>query len=154
MIRDREYVKQDKNGKWRYDDKAWLYDRVLAFIVTTNRLDRTYFKQVLSVSARQIYIKFAPVGAGRPFAVARPSWSRKNRKVKRQMLAAVLRRLIADARIRIDGVHCADYKSMHGQSVRQRKMDVHLFGSDYDGVLRSYVETNVLQAMADALGEK
>ena len=41
---------------------------------------------------------------------------------------------------------------MHGLVVSQRKSDVHLFGADYDGIIRTYVETNVLQAIADALG--
>jgi hypothetical protein len=67
------------------------------------------------------------------------------------MLAAVLRRLVADGKIRVTSDHFPNPKSMHGLKVSQRKSDVHLFGADYDGIVRTYTETNALQAIVDAL---
>lgn len=135
------------------DDKAWLYDQVLSFITCMPKHERAYLGGARPRSAREIYTSFAPV-SGHPFFTARYSWDQKNRKVKRQMLAAVLRRLIADGKIKLDSEIYPNNKSMHGLVVSQRKHDIHLFGSDYDGVVRTYVETSVLQAMADALGEE
>ena len=143
----REFITPD--GKW--NDKAWLYDRVLVFITHMTAFERSYRAVIRPRSEREIYSKFAPL-SGRAFAKTRSSWNRKNRKVKRQMLAAVLRRLVADGKIRVDSEDYPDNrKSMHGLIVSQRKSNIHLFGADYDGVVRTYVETNALQAIADAL---
>ena len=147
----REFIVPDGRGGWKPDDKAWLADRVLSFIVCM-RHERAYLTgKIRTRSNWDIYSEFAPI-SGHPFAETRPSWDRKNRRVKRQMLAAVIRRLIADGKIRIDSEHYPNNKSMHGLVVSQRKSDVHLFGSDYDGIVQTYTETNALQALADALG--
>jgi hypothetical protein len=127
------------------DDKTWLYDQVLTFITRMSKHETAYLGRVRPRSEREIYTNFAPV-SGNPFFTIRYSWDQKNRKVKRQMLAGALRRLVADGKIRVAG---KDYPD-----VSQRKHDVHLFGADYDGIARTYTETNALQAMADALGEE
>ena len=134
------------------DDKAWLYDSVLTFIAQMNNHERAYTGKKMPRTERSIYNLFAPL-SGTPFLVTRPSWEEKSRKVKRAMLAAVLKRLIEDGKIRVCGMLYPNLKSMNGREVSQRKSDTHLFGSDHDGVIRSYDETNALQAIADALGE-
>lgn len=136
----------------RPDDKAWLYDQVLSFVTQMTNHERAYLGKIGPRSEREVYSKFAPL-SGHPFVAERPSWDRKNRKVKRDMVRATIRRLIADGKIRVERQIARNPKSMHGLEVSQRKSDLHLFGKEHDGMIRTYVETNVLQAMADALGE-
>jgi hypothetical protein len=143
-----EFVKPDG----RPDDRAWLYDQVFDLISTPSPWEEKFFGgQPQPRSEQEIYQRYAPTSPGSVFTNIRPSWAHKNRKVKREMLAAVLRRLIADGKIKVRIIRAANLKSMHGVDVRNRKTNVHLFGPKHDGLHRVYSETNVLQAMADAL---
>lgn len=136
-----EFVKP--NGK--PDDKAWLYDQVLSLITSPGRFDTS----VRPKSEREIYAALAPISGSR-FPDTRPSWDAKPRKVKRDMLAAALRRLAADGKTQVE-FRTQNRKSQHGMEVRRRKEEPHLFGKQHDGLVRYYSETNVLQAIVDAL---
>lgn len=135
-------------------DRKWLAYEVDQFVSKRTSLDIVMEKSPTK-SERQIYMQFAPIN-GRPWCKTRPSWDKKNRKVKRQMLAAALRDLIADGKIKIhvELMRVRDERSMHGAIRRNREHEIHLFGKEHDGATRIYTKTNVLQAMADALGDE
>ena len=104
----------------------------------------------LARTEREIYSRFAPLTPTTSDST-RPSWYRRPRKIKRDMLAASLRRLVAAGKIRLASEEPYDDKSMHGMVRQNRKTLVHLFGGAWDGKLRTYAGTNALQAIADAL---
>jgi hypothetical protein len=135
-------------------DREWLDYEVENYITSSPivRMRAAYGRPPRA--EREVYTNFAPtLGNGYRFAKIRPSWMKKPRKVKRQMLAASLRRLIAVGKIRISDPVYPNQRSIHGVSRIQSESDKKLFGSDHDGLTRHYIASNVLDAIVDALGE-
>ena len=136
----------DKDGK--PDDRTWIYDQVLAYVVTRSLYERTTRRPAIRRDM-EIYSQFAPSHPGG--FPERPSWGRKRRPVKRAMIASAIRRLIADGKIRLHSEEELNLKSMHGGDIRNRNHRKHTMGKEYDGLRRSYIGTNVLEALVDAL---
>jgi hypothetical protein len=143
MTNPKTYLKDDG----RPDDRAWVYDAVFDYITSRTSWDRRAGK-VSSKGDTDIYSQIAPTYGGE-----RPSWKKKNRTVKREMISSALRRLVADGKIRVDESSVLDMKSMHGHVRRVLNHRAQVMGRECDGIRRTYVGTNVLQAIADALGE-
>ena len=138
------------------DDRAWLDNAILKFIATRSEYERLMGKRGIKPRTdREIFAKFAPVTGGfrDPDLQDRRSWLLKPRKIRRQMLTASLRRLIANGKIRLHDEKRPNQKSMHGIERLEIERNRQIFGEDHDGVIRSYVETNALEALAQALGE-
>jgi hypothetical protein len=134
------------------DDRSWLDDEVLNFITSGEPYYRVTGGERRLVSECHLYERIAPIQR-RPYRETRPSWSRKPRKVKRQMLEASLRRLIANGKIKVEVYGERNAKSMHGIERANIENDRLLFGKKYDGKLRYYSRTNALEALAKALSD-
>lgn len=129
-------------------DREWLYAAVFDFISKPTEWDKQRWGTLGNRTDLEIYTHFAPLYSGGP---ERKTWSKKNRTVKRQMLASTIRRLIADGKIRIAVEESLNDKSMHGMTRSNIKSRQRLFGKEYDCVVRAYSATNALQAISDAL---
>lgn len=135
------YLKEDG----RPDDRAWLYDNIFNYIIR-----RSDWEQHINLAATK-----TDIGVFEQFvrgSFERPSWPSKNSKAKREMISAVLRRLVSDGKIKVSAETVLDTKSTHGTIRSNLQHRAHMLGSECDGVARTYAGTNVLQAMADALG--
>lgn len=132
------------------DDRAWLYDQVHDYITKRSNWEAQVGSPPQPRADRQIYQTFAPQYGSH--SLGRKSWTRKNRSTQRAMLAAVLRRLIADGKIKVHSEEDLNYKSMHGMDRRNLHNRQQLFGKEIDGKVRTYTGTNVLEAIAQILG--
>ena len=129
-------------------------DHELAFYVTGGRTGEDHaFRFAGHRSEREIYQRFATPRGSSSIYYTRPSWDKKSRKVKREMIAGSIRRLVFVGQIRIVETVHPDSKSMHGILRRNAKSDQRLFGEDHDGVIRSYGPSTVLDALAEAIGD-
>lgn len=131
------------------DVRAWLDDQVLRYINTPSPY---YPEEPITRTAVQIYDRFAPLSGGSRSG-DHGSWLSKPRHIKRAMLAASIRRLIAGGKIKVHSVMALNHKSMHGVSRRNREHVQHLLGSDYGGTVKTYCATNVLDALVESLSE-
>ncbi|MGD9726298.1 MAG: hypothetical protein AB7L09_01485 [Nitrospira sp.] len=130
-------------------DRAWLYEEVLKFLSTPNRLEIMVGREPRPRSERQIYEEFAPMHGSSLFE--RPSWREKRRVTKRAMLRSVIRRLVVDGRIRLASEELLNLKTMNGTDRKDMDHLRRLFGSEFDGRVRRYVAINVLEGIVDAL---
>ena len=134
-------------------DREWL-DYALGAYITTS-MDRRDSRGGPRPprSEQEIYSQFAPTCGGYQFSRERPSWQKKRRKVKRQMLAASLRRLISIGKIRICDTDYPNRKSMNGMVRRRSESNRMLFGQDHDGLIRYFEAGSILDALVKALGD-
>jgi len=145
MFSPRKFI-DPKTGK--PDDRAWLEDQILVLIDS-----KTIISDPVKLSEREIYKHLAPTD-GWSHHKSRPSWRKKNRRTKRAMLAAALRRLIAAGKLKITAEFNPHHKSMHGIVRSNLKSDRHLFGNEWDGRHRYYATTNILDALVEALNKE
>ena len=139
-----------ENGK--PDDRAWLDYQVLSVITTRSPYEMSRFPEGPPPrSTRDIYEMLVPIHPSD--RLKRGSWSRKPRKVKRDMLAASLRRLITGGKIRLLMEIERNRRSMHGLDRLSIRDERCLFGQDYDGKMRYYIISNALDAMVEALSK-
>jgi hypothetical protein len=131
-------------------DREWLDHEVEIYVKTKPQRPRCEYSPR---SEREIYDHFAPTGGGWAFSNNRPSWQSKNRRVKRQMLAASLRRLLAIGKLTIYDTYYPNRKSMNGMVRRNRESDRRLFGQDHDGLIRYFTAGSILDALVKALGD-
>lgn len=136
------------NGK--PDDRAWLYDQVYDYIITSTAYEVRHRVKFRARGDQLIYENFADYSSVDP---NRPSWLKKNRKIKRDMITSVLRRLVEDGKISIYAEEPIDSKSMHGGARRNLNHRIHAMGKEHKSLKRWYIKTNALQAIADALGD-
>lgn len=133
-------------------DRKWIYEAIFVFISERSKWEKQYEPNRQPVRwDREIYTEFAPLH--HKVFRARPTWTKKNRRVKREMIKAALRRLIEDGKIRVHAEETLNLHSGHGGDRRNIEFRRNLFGKEFDGTVRSYSATNVLQAIADALVE-
>lgn len=134
-------------------DKDWL-DCMIGLFVTTKTEGEILSNYDLGPrTEREIYRRFAQPQGASSFYYTRPSWQKKSRKVKRDMIAGSIRRLIFVGQIRIVKTDHPNCKSMHGIVRRDAKSDQHLFGQGHDGVIRSYGPSTLLDALVEAMGD-
>lgn len=134
-------------------DREWLDYELEKYINTSPMVFAKEGSPRPPRSDREIYDHFAPVEGGWKWFSTRTSWQKKPRKVRRQMIAASLCRLISIGKIRIADTLHSNPKSMHGLERRQMERDKRLFGKEHDGVSRFYSAGSVLDALVEAMGE-
>jgi len=133
-------------------DREWL-DHELEIFITSKPVAIRSGRYGTDRSEREIYGHFAPTSGGWKFSDIRPSWQKKPRKVRRQMLAASLRRLISIGKIRVSYTDHPNRRSMNGMVRKSRESDMRMFGQDHDGIIRFFVAGSILDALVEALGD-
>lgn len=127
------------------DDRAWLYDEIFNYVEAVQRAG----KSIAIVPEDAIYVKFAPIGGWNPYGRDRKSWNDKPRKIKRDMIAATITRLIADGKLRVAqaDVDKLRLRSLHTHVAQRDKV----LGSKWSRPVRAFQVGSVLDAIVDAL---
>lgn len=132
-------------------DRQWIYDQIYEFMGRLSPWDQRNGSGPAPKRDLEIYTVFAPLSGGS--LQQRDSWRWKNRTIKRQMIESAINRLIKDGKIRVHSEEDLELKSMHGNTRRDINTRKRTMGRQFDGKARTYIRTNVLQAMADALAD-